>query len=139
MKTSLFDGVLKRIVRRGSRSRNGIQRAMNARTTLALEKWVMDKDFCLVETMDEIADRLGISKSQLSDYCHVVVRDNFPTWRKKLRIMEAQRLWKEDPSLTVVMVAALVGIQDKSNFRRQFFEVTGQNVSKWLGELKDRV
>jgi hypothetical protein len=53
--------------------------------------------------------------------------------------MEAQRLWKEDPSLTVVMVAALVGIQDKSNFRRQFFEVTGQNVSKWLGELKDRV
>ena len=111
---------------------------MNARTTLAREKWVMDKDYCLNETMEEIAGRLGVSRSQLSDYCHVVVRDNFPTWRKKLRIREAQRLWREDPSLSVVMVAAMVGIQDKSNFRRQFFEVTGMNVTQWLSGLKDK-
>lgn len=134
-----FNGVLKRMARRGYRSRNGIQMAINARTTLALEKWILDKGYCINETMGELADRLDISKSQLSEYCRMVVRKPFPSWRKQLRIMEAQRVWKENPDMSVIEVATIVGIPDRTNFRRQFFEITRVNLVQWLEELRDSV
>lgn len=105
------------------------------RTTLALDKWLREKGYCEGDlTMEEVSERLGISREQLSAYSLETVGKSFLTWRKELRIREAQRLIWQNPKRSVRSVSAHVGVYDNSNFRKQFEEVAGFTFAEW----KDR-
>ena len=50
---------------------------------------------------------------------------------KELRIMEAQQLLLDYPELPVATVGQMVGIDDKTNFKRQFEQIVGMSPRAW--------
>ena len=52
------------------------------------------------------------------------MQTTFRTWRIALRIEEAKRLLREE-KVPVATVHKMVGVADKSNFHKQFRQVTG--------------
>lgn len=96
------------------------------------DKWVEEKGYCLPDLpMAELCNSLGISRYELSWLCRSVYGDNFLTLRKKMRIREARRLLVQDPDTPFAYIGERVGIPDRTNFRRQFMEVTGQTPSEY--------
>lgn len=98
----------------------------DARTKAGLEKWVEARGYADPRAdMAAVAEQIGVSPLQLSYYFRVIVGKTFLAWRKEIRIQEAQVLLIQYPDKSVASVGEAVGITDKSNFRRQFVEVTG--------------
>ncbi|MCR5561237.1 MAG: helix-turn-helix domain-containing protein [Bacteroidales bacterium] len=96
------------------------------------DEWVKSKEFCRRdETMQDIAARLDMSRYELSWVSRRIYGDNFPSLRKRLRIREAARILSNHPELPILHVAEMVGIADKTNFRRQFAEETGMSPGEW--------
>lgn len=115
---------------------SGINFLPDARTASAIESWVKDKGYCLPDVgIDEVAARLGISRDQLSAYSVNVLKKNFLTWRKELRMEEAKRLLLVDPDRNLTRLAESLGV-DRSNFRRQFEEVTGMSIAQWCDKVR---
>lgn len=120
---SLFGSVKDR--RRGLFGQKKLQLA-DARTKVGLEKWVKDRGYADPRSdMGAVAEQIGVSPLQLSYYFRVIVGKTFLAWRKEIRIREAQMLLVQYPEKSVASIGEAVGITDKSNFRRQFVEVTG--------------
>ena len=92
-----------------------------------VNKGMEDKGYCVSDlSMSKLCNNLGISKYELSWVCKSVYGENFLTLRKRMRILEAQKLLVENPDTPFVYIGERVGIPDRTNFRRQFFEITGQ-------------
>lgn len=122
-KRHLFSGVKDR--RRGLFGTKILQLA-DARTKAGLEKWVEARGYADPRAdMGDVAEQIGVSPLQLSYYFRMIVGKTFLAWRKEIRIREAQLLLIQYPDRSVASVGEAVGITDKSNFRRQFVEVTG--------------
>ena len=81
--------------------------------------------------MQKLADSIGVSKEQLSYFLSARLKVKYLQWRKELRIREAVRILKMHPGISLNDLGYRVGICDKSNFRREFFEVTGYYPSEW--------
>lgn len=115
----LFNG------RKPRQARNSLQIA-DALTQIKVEKWVAERKYTNPDsTLEDVAEDIGISPLQLSFYFRVVLGQTFQTWRKKLRIRDAQVLLAQYPEKSIASIGESVGITDKSNFRRQFLEETG--------------
>lgn len=97
----------------------------DAGLTERIRAWVMDGRHCEGMSLSEAAKELGVSKQKLVSYFRRVVGVPFLTWRIKLRIAEAKGLIKSDPDLPLYVVGEMVGIPDRSNFRRHFREIVG--------------
>ena len=121
--------------RKNPRTRTGWetpQRAVDRRISQALVGWIAaGRHREEYPSMDAVADELGVSKEQLSFYFSNRIHRRFDTWRKELRIEEAKILLVDFPDVPASAVGAMVGIPDKSNFRRQFYEQTGCTPSEW--------
>lgn len=97
-----------------------------------VNKWMEDKGYCVSDlSMSKLCNNLGISKYELSWVCKSVYGENFLTLRKRMRIIEAQKLLVENPDTPFVYIGERVGIPDRTNFRRQFFEITGQTPGEY--------
>lgn len=105
--------------------------ALQVQTVIKLVKWTREKRWVEDKNMDEVARELGVRKEQLSLYFCRHVGQSFIKWRRDLRIHEAQRLLLEDKTIPTAIIGEAVGIGDKSNFRRQFKEVTGLTPAAW--------
>ena len=128
---------LGRAARRTEVSAPAYQSTLDARTALRLERWVSERGYCRPDMgMEAVAESLGISKEQLSYYCRAVLGLNFLSWRKQLRMREAQRLLASSPGLSVLLVSEMVGVSDKSNFKRQFYEVCGCTPAQWVAQQR---
>jgi len=86
--------------------------------------------------MQDLAEQIGVSVEQLSFYFSMKVKKKFRTWRKELRIKEAMLIIIRHPDLPVKKVGLIVGITDKSNFRREFSEVAGCYPTEWRDRRK---
>ena len=127
----LINRVLMAISRRDSSLSKEYREKSFACITIALHQWVRERGFCAPDAdMKAVAQTLGISRDRLSAYCLQVLGKSFLTWRKELRIAETQRLMKENPDITMTMLAERVGL-DRVNFRRQFCEVCGCSPQEW--------
>jgi len=109
-----------------------IQSAIDSKITFALKQWIslgsfLEKD----SSIESLAEAINVEKSQLQYYFRSIVKKRFSTWQKELRIGEAKRLLIENPDMPVSAVGAAVGICDKSNFRKRFFEVEGCSPLEW--------
>lgn len=108
------------------------QRQLNGRIAAAVDEWIIRKGFTKnLPTVELIADDIGVPPDWLSTYIRVHKRKCVLCWRKELRIREARRLLREFPHLPVATVGEMVGVDDKSNFKRQFREVTGMTPRAW--------
>ena len=76
------------------------------------------------QTVEEIACELGTTHTVLKWYFTNRMHTSFRTWRISLRIQEAQRLMCEE-KVAASAVHKMVGVADKSNFHKQFRQVTG--------------
>lgn len=68
---------------------------------------------------------------ELSLFFRIQTGKNFLKWRKERRIEEAKKLLLEDRDIPTLIIGEAVGICDKSNFRRQFKEITGFTPAEW--------
>ena len=108
------------------------QRLLDARIASGLEKWIEEKGYCQSDmNLSDVAAMLDVSAEALSYYCTTTLGKRFSSLRKDLRIKEAHRLIAAHPRLPLVRVAFSVGIHDKGNFRRQFFELSNYTPGEW--------
>lgn len=108
------------------------QKNVNKRISRQFHLWVAEKRYCQPDiSLADVAEEFGVSVEALSYFFSVVVGQRFTSIRKKLRLEEARRIICEHPEYKIVMVANIVGIQDKCNFRKQFHEVYGYSPSEW--------
>lgn len=90
------------------------------------DEWVEAKGFCSTDTtIPRLCSALGISRYELSWVCNTVYGDSFTSLRKRFRIAEAEKLLLNKPEVPFSHIGEQVGIPDRTNFRRQFMEITG--------------
>jgi AraC-like DNA-binding protein len=108
------------------------QKQLDARIGAAVSSWVQGRSYVKnLPTLEEIAGDIGVPSDQLSAYIHVHERRHVLAWRKDLRIRDAMELLRSNPELPVSVVGEMVGIPDKSNFKRQFAELAGMSPREW--------
>lgn len=108
----------------------------DAHTEICLEKWVGERKYTNPDcTLEDVAEDIGVSPLQLAYYFRIVLGQSFQTWRKYLRIRDAQVLIAQNPEKSIASIGYSVGITDKSNFRRQFLEVTGMTPMEYRREM----
>lgn len=108
----------------------------DAHTEICLEKWVGERKYTSPDsTLEDVAKDIGISSLQLAYYFRTVIGQSFQTWRKRLRIRDAQVLIAQNPEKSIASIGYSVGIMDKSNFRRQFLEETGMTPMEYRKEI----
>ncbi len=81
--------------------------------------------------MAEIAEDVGVPADRLAVWVRIHTGKTLLGWRKELRIEVAKRLLLEYPDLPVSTVGLMVGIDDKSNFKRQFTEAVRLSPRQW--------
>lgn len=89
------------------------------------EYW--DKD----DSLEKISSRHGIPYDEAVCFLHERIGERFLSMRKELRLHDAQELIMERPDMSVYDIADIVGITDKSNFRREFAAMNGLNPNDW--------
>ena len=128
----IIEGMLRIALHANPASPEKNQRAVDARISEGLEKWIAGKGYCQSEqSLADVAEAIDVSPDSLSYFCTTVLGDRFTTFRKRLRIEEAHRIIKEHPDYRIVKVAYMVGILDKGNFRKQFYEFYHCSPSEW--------
>ena len=120
------------LIRTGSRARKSSQTEMDVKIAKGLMEWIDSKSFCRNnESISDVAEAIGVSSEALSYYCNHVLRMHFASFRKILRLKEAKELIRKNPYASIISIAYSVGIYDKCNFRRQFYEEFGIPPSEW--------
>ena len=98
----------------------------------AVKQWEQSREYLLFDAHpSHIAKKMGITPSQLHQYCLKELGMDFRTWRTSLRIEEAKKMLLADPKAHVSLIARRVGINDRSNFSRLFKDHTGYLPSEW--------
>lgn len=115
----------------------GEGRWLNEEMVASMDKWLRDKGYCQPDqSMGDVAEEFGMSKDELSCFCHATYGCGFLSVRKEMRVFEARRIIEENPYLPLNSIGEMVGISDKTNFRRQFFEVTGETPQQFRDRVK---
>lgn len=105
----------------------------------ALEKWVEEKQFTRSDVaIEETARILGTSYSFLCSYFQSHKGITFREWRTRLRVEEAKRLLRENPSLSISDVLDMSGFNDRANFHRHFTRIVGCSPSAYRNNLKNK-
>jgi len=107
---------------------------LGRRTTAKIEKWIAGCGWTEDTTLGGVAESLGIDKEDLSLYFRRKYRKSFLHWRKEMRIDEAKRLLLIEETIPTALIGEAVGIYDKSNFKRQFRDITGLTPAQWRSE-----
>ncbi len=115
------------------------RRELNARIRGTVKAWVKEKGYERpMARVAEIADDIGLPPDQLSGYVRTKSRNTILGWRKRLRISEAKRLMVKLPDVPVAEIGRMVGINDKSNFRKQFTETCKMSPRAWREKHRKR-
>ena len=111
----------------------GVETYRNERELIRkIDQWVYSKGYYQAEqTMQQVADKLGVSHDELSWVCKRVYGESFLSLRKRLRLADACHMLTDYPDLPVAMIGYKVGIPDRTNFRRQFFSEFGMSPQEW--------
>lgn len=105
----------------------------------ALCRWVEEKKFTRGDVgVEETALELGTNIQFLRNYFKRQMGVDFRSWRLKLRLDEALRLMNESPDLPVNEINERVGINDRSNFHRQFVKMVGVTPADYRKGIKER-
>lgn len=102
-----------------------------------LERWVAEKHYIDIDSNpDKVAKELGITKTRLNGYFAQYEQTTFREWRTQLRLKEAERILREEDEVAVSSLHELVGVSDKSNFRRSFKQFTGMTPHEYRKQVR---
>lgn len=108
------------------------QRQLQSRIANAVDQWVEQKSYTKpLPTLESLAADIGIPPDQLKVHIRIRARKSVLGWRKALRIREARQLLLEYPDVPISVIGEMVGIDDKSNFKRQFEQLVGMSPRAW--------
>ena len=97
-----------------------------------VQKWVKAQGYRLPHrTLQEAARHIGTDSVNLHRYCINSLGMDFRAWRTSLRIEDAKKLLLQEPGLSSSQIGLRVGVQDRSNFFRQFTAITGLTPDQW--------
>ena len=105
--------------------------SIDAALTLKIERWIKEKKWKEDIRMEQVAEDLDVSHYALSSYFRFYVGKPFLKWRMEVRIEEAARILLEHPDIPASVTGVMVGIPDRSNFRRQFRKIKGCSPTEW--------
>ena len=104
---------------------------------VALESWVAEKHYIDIDSNpDKVAKELGTTKNLLNCYFAKYEHITFREWRTQLRIKEAERILCEEDGVVVSSLHELVGVSDKSNFRRSFKQIIGMTPNEYRKQVR---
>ena len=104
----------------------------DSRVAAAIKRWEESRQYLLHDSHpSRCAKKMGISPSQLHQYCLKELGMDFRTWRTSLRIEEAKKMLLAEPGTSISLIGRRVGINDRSNFSRLFKSHTGYLPSEW--------
>jgi AraC-like DNA-binding protein len=97
------------------------------------KKIVLEKRYYLNPgiTIEEIAQKLNISRLILSKFINSEENKNFNSWINSMRIADSQQLMTENPDLSILQVSEQMGYSEQTNFSRQFKLITGDSPTEW--------
>ena len=102
-----------------------------------LERWVAEKHYIDIDSSpDKVAKELGTTKNLLNCYFAKYEHITFREWRTQLRIKEAERILCEEDGVVVSSLHELVGVSDKSNFRRSFKQIIGMTPNEYRKQVR---
>lgn len=97
-----------------------------------LEQWLASRAYTRPRiTVDDVARELRSSRAKLSGYLNSELHLNFYEWISRLRMEEAKRLLRENPVSPILDIATQVGIDDRSNFDRNFKRIVGMSAAAY--------
>jgi len=82
-------------------------------------------------TIEDIANKLNIGRTTLSNMINREEAVNFNTWINRLRIEDAKQLLIENPDYTIAIISEIVGYTEQANFSRQFKQIAGETPLLW--------
>ena len=102
------------------------------RLDVLIPEWVESKGYWTpARTIKDVATQIGTDATLLQRYCHERMKEDFRTWRTRLRVEDAKRMLLENPEASANSIACKVGFSDRSNFLRQFRACTGMTPAEW--------
>ena len=121
-----FYGKLREVVREESQRRSYLVGMDPERIESGLKKMMeVQKIYRLSDlSLDFLAEKVGLSRHQLSEYLNTKHRQNFKNYVNRFRIREATRLLSET-GLTVLEIAYESGFGSKSSFNSAFIKEVG--------------
>lgn len=119
-------------IRRWRPGFSAAQQRIEQRIREAVDEWIEQKGYTrLLPTLNSLAEDIGVPSDQLIVHIRKRTRKSVMAWRKELRIREARRLLLDYPEMPISIVGLMVGIDDKSNFKRQFAQLVGMPPRVW--------
>ena len=104
-----------------------------------IQEWIDRKRWMEDASLQDVADEIGIDKVHLSYWFRVHTGQSFLRWRTGMRIEEAKTLLLKERNLPTGIIGEAVGISDRSNFKRQFRELTGCTPAQWRLKHKPHI
>ncbi len=93
---------------------------------------VLQKYYCKSGVnIEELAKKLNIGRTTLSNFINREEGMNFNSWINRLRIEDAKQLLLHHPDYTIAAISELVGYTEQANFSRQFKQITGESPLYW--------
>ena len=99
----------------------------NLKTLMTKNEMFLDENLSL----PQLADCLGISPHQLSQFLNTRLNKNFKMFVNEYRIAKAKELLIQDKDAKVLAIALDVGFKSKSTFNAAFLKVTGTAPSQY--------
>jgi len=98
-----------------------------------LKQQILNKQYFLESgiNIEDIAQRVNIGRTTLSNLINREEGVNFNTWINTLRIEKAKQLLLENPNEPLSIIAEKVGYSEQANFSRQFRQITGYAPTLW--------
>lgn len=96
-------------------------------TLMTKDELFLDEDLSL----PQLADCLGISPHQLSQFLNTRLNKNFKMYVNEYRIAKAKELLIQDRDAKVLAIALDVGFKSKSTFNAAFLKITGITPSEY--------
>jgi AraC-like DNA-binding protein len=82
-------------------------------------------------TIEDIANKLNIGRTTLSNMINREEGVNFNAWINRLRIEDAKQMLIEKPEYSIAIISELVGYTEQANFSRQFKQIAGETPLLW--------
>lgn len=94
--------------------------------------WILYREYWdKNDNLDTFSQRTGIPREEITSFLYDHTGGRYLSIRKELRIDDAKNMIRERPDLSVHEIAKMVGIYDKSNFRKDFTEIVGYRPKLW--------
>lgn len=103
-----------------------------ARLEQRINEWKEEKLYLTDQiTINDIAERLGTDRRNLSRFINERYGINFSRWISEMRIEEAKLLMEQNPDEGMEWVALQTGFSSLSYFSKVFSQVVGVSPKKW--------